>query len=97
MSPSVFFRFGLTALALAALAVALVPRTALASGCRYRADGRAARVHVQPYHDAGTAGVLRAGRPAWGACGRVWNGAREWTRLERPVSGYVVSTRVRRS
>jgi hypothetical protein len=96
MSPSVFFRSTLTALALAALAVALVPRTALASGCRYRADG-SARVHAQPYRDAGTVGVLRAGRPAWGACGRVWNGAREWTRLDRPVSGYVVSTRVRRS
>lgn len=71
---------------------------AAAASCRYRAgDGDGVRVHALPYRSARTVGVLSPGDPAQGACGRVWNGEREWTRLDRPMSGYVASTHVRRA
>lgn len=82
--------------ALVLLSLPLARPAAAATGCRYRADGHPVRVHDQPYPAARTAGVLSPGRNARGDCGRVWNGDREWTRLDRPVPGYVASRHVRR-
>ena len=83
-----------------ALVLASLPLAGPASAaapCRYHAGGDGARVRAQPYGSARTVGVLSPGDPARGACGRVWTGAREWTRLDRPMSGYVASTHVRRA
>lgn len=94
MSHTVLLRSFVVTLVLAS--VPLARSAAAATGCRYRAGDAPARVHVQPYRTARTVGVLQPGRSARGACGRVWNGAHEWTRLDRPVSGYVASGHVRR-
>lgn len=95
MSLPAMSRALLAALVLAPLAL---PRPAQAAGgCRYRADDGPVRVYALPYRSARAVGTLSPGRSASGACGRVWNGAHEWTRLHRPVSGYVVSAHVRRA
>jgi len=84
-------------MALLPASLALAPPAAAAAGCRYRSADASVRVHSLPYRTARTVGVLSPGRPAQGSCGRVWNGDREWTRLDRPYSGYVVSSHVRRA